>query len=200
MNNLTQKIQTYYIKNREKILEQRKKYYQNNKKRVLKKNKDYYLDNKKKISIYQKKYHLNNKEKLCKQAKKYYLDNKEIILKKHGLYVKNKRKININFKLKNSLRSRIHHALKNNSKSESTMKLMNCSIEKLKQHLAKKFYSRIDGLKMSFDNYGLWHIDHIRPCASFDLSKADEQAKCFHYTNLQPLWAKENKEKRDKIC
>jgi len=72
------------------------------------------------------------------------------------------------------------------------MKLLNCSIGKLKRYLAKKFYLRVDGLKMTLKNYGLWHIDHIIPCASFDLSKPSEQKKCFHYTNLQPLWAKDN--------
>jgi hypothetical protein len=45
---------------------------------------------------------------------------------------------------------------------------------------------------MSWSNYGKWHVDHIKSCASFDLSKEDEQRKCFHYTNLQPLWAEEN--------
>jgi hypothetical protein len=45
---------------------------------------------------------------------------------------------------------------------------------------------------MNWQNYGQWHIDHIRPCASFDLKDPIEQAKCFNYTNLQPLWAKEN--------
>jgi HNH endonuclease. len=47
---------------------------------------------------------------------------------------------------------------------------------------------------MSWDNYGRdgWHIDHIRPCASFDLTDPEQQRQCFHYTNLQPLWAADN--------
>ena len=45
---------------------------------------------------------------------------------------------------------------------------------------------------MSWENHGEWHIDHILPCASFNLLIEDEQRKCFHYTNLQPLWAKDN--------
>jgi hypothetical protein len=50
---------------------------------------------------------------------------------------------------------------------------------------------------MSWSNWGKfgWHIDHIRPCASFDLSKKSEQLKCFNYSNLQPLWAVENLKK-----
>lgn len=53
---------------------------------------------------------------------------------------------------------------------------------------------------MSWENRGNfgWHVDHIKPCASFDLTKPEEQAKCFHYTNLQPLWARENIAKGDK--
>ena len=48
---------------------------------------------------------------------------------------------------------------------------------------------------MSWDNYGDWHVDHIRPCASFDLTNEDEQRICFHYKNLQPLWGPDNLEK-----
>jgi hypothetical protein len=52
---------------------------------------------------------------------------------------------------------------------------------------------------MTFDNFGKWHIDHIIPCASFDLTKPEQQRQCFHYTNLQPLWAFENLSKGSKI-
>jgi len=52
---------------------------------------------------------------------------------------------------------------------------------------------------MSWNNHGEWHIDHIKPCTSFDLSKLSEQKKCFHYKNLQPLWAKDNLSKGAKI-
>ena len=65
--------------------------------------------------------------------------------------------------------------------------LLGCTIQEARNHIEKQF---IDG--MSWENYGKWHIDHIKPCASFDLTKENDQRKCFHYTNLQPLWAKDN--------
>ena len=52
---------------------------------------------------------------------------------------------------------------------------------------------------MSWSNRGEWHIDHIIPCSSFNLLDEKEQEKCFHYTNLQPLWAAENLSKSNKI-
>ncbi len=51
---------------------------------------------------------------------------------------------------------------------------------------------------MTRKNYGEWHVDHIKPCASFDLTDTKQQMLCFHYTNLQPLWAKENLQKGKK--
>jgi hypothetical protein len=60
------------------------------------------------------------------------------------------------------------------------------------QHLKDHFLP-----EMNWDNYGAWHIDHIRPCASFDLTDPEQQKQCFHYTNLQPLWAADNIRKAD---
>jgi hypothetical protein len=64
------------------------------------------------------------------------------------------------------------------------------------KHLESKF---TEG--MSWSNYGYkgWHVDHIKPCASFDLSDPEEQKKCFHYTNLQPLWWYDNFKKGAKL-
>jgi len=97
------------------------------------------------------------------------------------------------FKILTILRGRIRQALKGYNKSDLTVKLLGCNIKEFWIHLEKKFTKG-----MTRENHGEWHVDHIIPCASFDLSKPEEQAKCFHYTNLQPLWAMDNLKKGDR--
>ncbi|MCI4437669.1 MAG: hypothetical protein JHC33_12755, partial [Ignisphaera sp.] len=83
--------------------------------------------------------------------------------------------------------SRIRTALKRNIalKNTKSIKLLGCDVSFLKLYIESKFLPT-----MTWENYGkYWHIDHIIPCASFDLSIEEEQKKCFHYTNLQPLFA-----------
>jgi hypothetical protein len=109
-------------------------------------------------------------------------------------YVTNRRKTDTNFRISGNLRSRIRTALRGICKSKTTVKLLGCSIEKLKKHLEFQFKQG-----MSWKNYGQWHIDHIIPCIKFDLVKKSEQYKCFNYKNLQPLWAKDNFKKNKKI-
>ncbi len=96
--------------------------------------------------------------------------------------------------LKNRLRNRVRMALKaqGGKKAEKTMNLVGCSVDVLRKWLEDKF---TDG--MSWENYGRgsgcrWEIDHKKPCAKFDLCSSENQKKCFHYTNLQPLWDKDN--------
>lgn len=93
------------------------------------------------------------------------------------------------FRLACNLRKRTRKSLKGISKSQSTIELLGCSIENLKIHLENQFS---DG--MSWDNYNYhgWHVDHIIPCSSFDLSDPAQQKKCFHWSNLQPMWCIQN--------
>jgi hypothetical protein len=69
------------------------------------------------------------------------------------------------------------------------MKKLGCDVITFKKYLESQFKEG-----MNWNNYGRkgWHIDHIRPCSNFDLSNLEQQKQCFHYTNLQPLWWKDN--------
>jgi hypothetical protein len=101
-----------------------------------------------------------------------------------------------NVKLASNLRSRINSALKakNARKNTKTLALVGCSVAELHAHLQSKFTSA-----MTWDNYGpYWHVDHIRPLASFDLTCPRQQEIAFHYSNLQPLEASENLRKSAK--
>ena len=108
-------------------------------------------------------------------------------------YMKKRLKTDIDFRILVNLRRRLWCAIKNNQKSGKTLELLGCSIFEFKEYF-KSLFSK----SMTWDNYGEWEIDHKIPCSSFDLSKALEQKKCFHYTNLQPLWAKDNMRKSNK--
>jgi len=80
------------------------------------------------------------------------------------------------------------------AKDDSVIDLLGCSVTELMEHLAWKFEKG-----MTWDNYGEWHIDHIIPCAFFDLDDQEQQKMCFHYTNLQPLWGTDNVRKSDTV-
>lgn len=159
--------------------------------------KEYDKKNKKKIFAYQGKYRKKNKEKLNELSRKWYHKNKDKIRIKQRIYEREGAYRNsLHFKIKNSMRSRILEVLKRDGgkKTQRTMKLVGCTVEELKQHLEKQFKPG-----MSWEQRRLFHIDHIIPCASFDLTKLSEQKKCFHYTNLQPLWAIDNMKKGAKL-
>lgn len=110
----------------------------------------------------------------------------------------NKRKLKIlknnpRIRITENLRKRTRDVLKGISKSKPTLSLIGCSKEELVTYLESMF---TDG--MAWENYGEWQIDHVKPCSLFNLTDKLEQEKCFHYTNLQPLWAIDNKKKHNK--
>jgi hypothetical protein len=129
-----------------------------------------------------------------KYSREYKQKNKDILRIKVREYSKNKYHTDINYRLSVILRGRLWKAISRESKKSSALDLLGCTIEELKIYLEQKF---VDG--MTWVNYGEWHIDHIKPCCSFDLTDLEQQKLCFHYTNLQPLWAKDNITKNGKF-
>jgi len=118
----------------------------------------------------------------------------EVVRDINKKYVTNKLENDVDFKVLHGLRCRMKNAIKKQygAKALKTMELLGCSIEECRKHLESQF-----AIGMSWDNHGDWHIDHIKPCASFDLTDPEQQKQCFHYTNLQPLWAEDNLKKSD---
>jgi hypothetical protein len=173
-----------YLKNYRQIHRTNmKKYRREHEIRIKWLKKLWYKNNKKKHLLRMRRWYLKNRDKLLQKAKEYRLTHKKEICK----YLYNRRNNDINFKILGNLRHRLHDVLKGNPKLSTTMSLVGCSIQELKQHLENKFTSG-----MSWNNYGKWHIDHIKQCFKFDLSKVLEQKKCFNYKNLRPLWAVDN--------
>jgi len=188
-----------------------KAWYEANKDIVLKKQKKYTDDNKDKRKIYIKNWGLKNKDKIKLKKAEYYIENKDVISKRIKTYVGNnkdivrhrrnkyerrKTKDDIQFRISKNLRRRLRNALNNKTKSGSAVKDLGCSIESFKTYLESKFQSG-----MTWNNYGYdgWHIDHIKPLSSFDLTDRKQFLEACHYTNLQPLWAQDNLTKSNKL-
>ena len=168
----------YRLKNKDKINASRREWSKGAE--AQKKKKEYYIKTREKQLQYWVEYRQKPENK--KKFNEYYRN-----------WINKKLKTDPHFKLKQSLAHRIYLALKGTVKSKRTMKLLGCTIEELWIHLEKKFTKG-----MTQKNYGKWHVDHIKPCASFDLTAPGQQEICFHYTNLQPLWAIDNMKKGDK--
>jgi hypothetical protein len=186
----------YRLKNKERMKEYQKKHYQIPENKEKKKKTAQIWLSKPETRERRRKVQKNYKERTGYNGK-YYLKNKPQIIKQVTIYTRYKLKTDINWRLRQNLRHRIWEVLKGISKSARTMQLIGCTIEELWKHLESKFE-----FWMTRENYGRtggWDIDHIRPCASFDLTDPAQQRVCFHYSNLQPLEHIENLKKGTKI-
>ena len=159
--------------------------------------------NKDKAKAYKKNWCEVNKEKLKVQKKNWDIINRDKIKDykktnrvKRNSYENNKKKTDIQYKLKSSLRTRLYQSINGNFKAGSAVRDLGCTVEELKQYLESKF---LPG--MSWDNWTHdgWHIDHIKPLDSFDLTDRNQLLEACHYTNLQPLWATDNLVKSNKL-
>ena len=190
----------YLLKNKNKIYQKNKEWYNKNKDIRHQYCKKYYQNNKEKCKQMTANWTLNNKEKVRIRHKNYNQLNKEYINKRTVSYAKNRYKNDPIFKINMRMRYRLWEAIKSQNikkdfKTGNITNLIGCSPIYLKQYIEFKFQPG-----MNWDNYGIfgWHIDHIKPCNNFDLTIEEERKKCFHYTNLQPLWASDNLSKGGK--
>jgi hypothetical protein len=176
-----------------------KKYQEENKDSKKEYLKNYKDKNKNILKLKNKEYRLKNIDKI-----KEWRSNNEEYIKKHRqnnklnfrLYIKKRNENEPIFRFKNNVRRLILHSFKRRKKNfkkiDRTEIILGCSIQDFINYISKGFKKG-----MTFDNHGDWHIDHIIPLAT--ASTEEEVIKLNHYTNLQPLWAKENLSKGKKL-
>lgn len=129
-------------------------------------------------------------EKYKARVRRYQQENRDKVNK----YSRERYRSDPVHKLKVTLRNRINKAIFHCFKSGSHVRDLGCSVEQLMSHLEARF---LPG--MTWENHGKWHIDHIKPLASFDLTQRDQFLQAAHYTNLQPLWGPDNLKKGARV-
>jgi hypothetical protein len=176
-----ERCRSRYSKNQKEAVEYRRNYVKINKKIVNEKQREDYKNNREKYLEYKR---IKNKTPEEKQRKRDYAR------KRYAIRIKT----DIQFKLAKSLRNRLKEAVKDNAKSGSAVSDLGCSISEFKIYIESLFKEG-----MSWDNWGKWHLDHIIPLASVDLTIRDNVLRVCNYKNFQPLWAEDNIKKGCKI-
>jgi hypothetical protein len=180
----------------------RKEFKRKNAIRLSFKNKQYYEQNKKEIAKRAKERYDKNKETLNKRKRENHANKSDKQLFEERVKRNNLQKLRKQndpcYKLSVLFRSRISRAIKEGygNKSYKVIELIGCDWKTAKEWIESQWKEG-----MSWENHGIkvWHIDHKIPVSFFNMSIIEEQKKCFHYTNLQPLWAKDNMEKSNKL-
>jgi len=141
---------------------------------------------------YCKAYYDEHRENELVRAREYFQKHKEDRREKNAANARAKYQNSPVYRVANLYRSRLKSAMRQLGKSQLSRSeiICGCTWDALKSHLEGQFQEG-----MTWDNQSEWHIDHIKPCSSFDLTDPKQVSECFHYSNLQPLWATENRSK-----
>ncbi len=168
----------YRNRSRDKINETRRKHYQENRKIILLRMKAHREENLD---------HVNKRRRANRQR------NLDTMRAKESIRQKERRARDLQYRMKGNLRTRINHAMEN--RSESSQDLLGCSMDHYIRHLTSQLKP-----DMTWENYGsYWEVDHVKPCATFDLTDPVQQKACFHWSNTQPLTKSDNCRKGTKI-
>lgn len=169
----------------EQVRRWRRESYARHKIEIHARRKGYFDARKDKKAAYDREYRKRNLAKIIERVKEWVSANRD----HYNAHLRNKRKINPQFAIANNMRGRINTALRTVGlrRNKPLEKMIGCSVVQLMSHLERLF---LPG--MTWQNRRQWHVDHITPCAAFDLQDETQRARCFHFTNLQPLWARDN--------
>lgn len=182
--------------------EYNKQYWKDTMEKQKEKSKKWREENPEKVKESMRRWLEENKEYKKQKDKEYREAHKEAYKENHRKWCREQyhkmKKENgpdfIQYKLKSNIGRRIREIL-GQDKSERCIDYVGCSLDELRSHIEKTF---VEG--MTWDNYGSeWHVDHMIPCAAFDMNDPLQQKACWHHTNLQALCAKENISKKDKF-
>lgn len=173
-----------------------KAYREKHKDRLKVMNAEYRELNKGIINKQRKAYRQVNKAKIKARNKASWSKNGKQYSASHYKWKVKKLKTDLQFRLRETVRARISMAIKSEAKAGSAVKLLGCSIKEFKEYIEAQFKPG-----MTWNNWSLrgWHLDHIKPIKDFDLTDLDQMAEVCHYSNMRPLWAKQNLERRFEI-
>lgn len=212
----------YYLRNKKKVCEYQKAHRAKNGGRQAAQKREYRSRDAERWKLYYREYNAKNAQRRQETSRNYYRKNRDRILKKVRQYeaafqdtvrqrkadyqrrnsaainkykaawVKARESRDPAYALLRRVGSRVAAAVATAKarKSRKTIRLLGCSPYALTMHIESMFR---DG--MTWANRSEWHLDHVIPLAAFDLHDSQQQAKAFHYSNLQPLWARENMSK-----
>lgn len=188
----------YATKNKKIMNQKAKARYEKNKKSVAKKHAEWRAKNPDYSKNYQVQYNANpkNRERRRKYRREYEKKHKKQIAKRRRKRVRERKKTDIHFAITERLRSSFYSAVRLDLKKSSVLTLLGLSVPKFKLYIENQFLVGMDWSNWGH-GHGKWNLDHIIPVAAFDMSKEDEQKKCWNYMNFRPLWHRDNLMKSD---
>lgn len=176
----------WYQENKSRKLETAAQYRAKNPEAYKKLCRDWHTMNPEKSKAQRTAWRRNNPEKVKEHDRT--RRSKPEVKEKLNAYARKRRATDLNARLAGNIARVVSRAVRG-TKAGSARRDLGCTVEELRAYLEAKFQEG-----MSWDNYGTsgWHIDHIIPLSTFDLTDREQFLKACHYTNLQPLWAKDN--------
>jgi hypothetical protein len=164
--------------------------------KILRRNRTWQKQNREKMRAISRAWLHEHPLQAAETRKKWYKKNIDKLRAYNRKWTVDRRANDLNARIKHRLRTRLRCALLLQSapKRCSVLSLVGCSLPELKVHIERQFKHG-----MSWKRIREIDIDHKRPCCTFDLTELRQQRACFHFSNLQPLWAPDNRRKRHKI-